>query len=283
MPTAEINNYVFDYTDDGVGDPIVCSHGAICDRRIWEGQRSALSNEFRIVAYSHRYHWPNQPVEEGVGVQMQEQVEDLEALIGELDLAPAHLMGNSSGAYICLMVAIRRPDLVRSLVLGEVGAFPLFMNIPPKPLDLPRLLFTKPRTGIPLIRFFATAFGPAMLAFKRGDRETASRRFLDGVLGSGGYAAMPKEQLQQVRDNNFPEQFQGSFMPVTDDQVRSVKTPTLLVDGARSPKFFARLNDRMEELLPNVERVAIPDASHCMQVDNPQAFNEAVALFLQKH
>lgn len=283
MAKVEINNYVFDYTDDGTGDPVVCSHGAICDRRIWEGQRSLLSDEFRILAYSRRFHWPNEPVEAGSGVRMEEQVEDLEALIGELNMAPAHLMGNSSGAYICLMVAIRRPDLVRSLVLGETSAFPLFMNIPPKPLDVPRLLFTRPRVGIPLLRFFATAFGPSMLAFKRGDRETAARRFLNGVLGHGGYEAMPDEQLEQVRDNNFPEQFQGSFMPVTDDEVQCVQTPTLLVDGALSPKFFARLNDRLEELLPNVERVTIPDASHCMQVDNPKAFNDAVASFLHKH
>lgn len=283
MPKIDVNDYVFDYTDEGTGDAVVCSHGALCDRRIWEKQRVAIAGEYRLIAHSHRYHWPGQSVDEGVGVQMEEQVEDLEALIGELDLAPAHLVGNSSGAYICLMVAIRKPELVRSLVLAEPAAFTLFMSIPPKPLDLPRLLLTRPRTGIPLTRFFATAFGPSMVAFKRGDREAGARKFLNGVLGPRGYASMPEEQLEQVCDNSFPEQFQGSFMPMTDDEVRNLRVPTLLVDGDRSPTFFARLNDRLEELLPSVERAVIPDASHCPQVDNPEKFNSAVLSFLRAH
>jgi pimeloyl-ACP methyl ester carboxylesterase len=43
------------------------------------------------------------------------------------------------------------------------------------------------------------------------------------------------------------------------------------------------LTDRLQELLPNVERVEIPAASHLMGEDNPGAVNEAILGFLARH
>jgi pimeloyl-ACP methyl ester carboxylesterase len=45
--------------------------------------------------------------------------DDLLALLRKLDASPAHLVGNSSGAYIALVFAMQHPEAVRSLVLGE--------------------------------------------------------------------------------------------------------------------------------------------------------------------
>jgi pimeloyl-ACP methyl ester carboxylesterase len=53
--------------------------------------------------------------------------------------------------------------------------------------------------------------------------------------------------------------------------------------GERSPSVFLRLTDRLEELLPIVERVEIPDASHLMHEDNASAVNEAIVGFLRRH
>ena len=40
--------------------------------------------------------------------------------------------------------------------------------------------------------------------------------------------------------------------------------------GARSPAILLRLTDRLQQLLPNVERVEIADASHAMHEENPE-------------
>ena len=52
-------------------------------------------------------------------------VADLGALIAQLKATPAHLVGNSYGAYVALALAIAHPELVRGLVLGETGVLPL--------------------------------------------------------------------------------------------------------------------------------------------------------------
>ncbi len=66
------------------------------------------------------------------------------------------------------------------------------------------------------------------------------------------------------------------FPLLQDNDVGGVRVPVLLVTGDRSPAFLLRLTDRLEELLPIVERIEIPDASHAMHEENPPAVNEAV-------
>ena len=281
MAKVNVNGYELDYTDDGGGEPVVFVHGALSDRRIWEGQRSVLSERFRVIVYSRRYHWPNESIAERAEYGMLEQVEDLEGLIGTLQLAPAHLVGNSYGAFICLMVAIRRPNLVRSLALAEPPVIPLFASFPPKPLELLGLLITRPRAAVALFRFAATGIRPSRAAFERGDYDEGVRIFTEAVLGPKGYELMTEERVEQMRVNDFPEQFLGDgFVPLTAEEVRNVLAPTLLMTGEHSQSFLIHLIDRLEELLPHNDRVEIPGASHDMQVDNPEAFNVALRSFL---
>ena len=71
--------------------------------------------------------------------------------------------------------------------------------------------------------------------------------------------------------------------PLSEDDVRGVAAPTLLMTGERSPAYPLRLTDRLAELLPNVERVEIAGASHLMHEENAGAVNEAILGFLARH
>ena len=51
-------------------------------------------------------------------------VADRGALVNELKATPAHLVGNSYGAYIALALAVDSPELMRSLVLREPPSLP---------------------------------------------------------------------------------------------------------------------------------------------------------------
>lgn len=61
--------------------------------------------------------------------------------------------------------------------------------------------------------------------------------------------------------------------------LRDIRVPVLLLDGARSPAIMRVLNDRLHELIPHAERVEIPDASHDAHMDNPGAVTEAIRSF----
>ncbi len=73
------------------------------------------------------------------------------------------------------------------------------------------------------------------------------------------------------------------FPPTTCEDVQKVKAPTLVVDGSSVLRGSMLINDMLEHCLPSVERATIPAASHQMEVENPQAFNERVLAFIAKH
>jgi len=90
------------------------------------------------------------------------------------------------------MLAIKEPSLVRSLVLAEPPVITLFVSTPPKPLELLKLLVSKPRTAAAIINFGAKGIVPATKAFRLGDIEAGVQIFGDAVFGHGGYNRLSK-------------------------------------------------------------------------------------------
>ena len=163
---------------------------------------------------------------------------------------------------------------------------PLFVSTPPRSPELLRLLIRRPRTAIALIGFGAKVMSPVQRAFRRDDDEKAMLTFVNGVLGLDAYEQLPGARKQQMVENGSAlkaAMLGDGFPPLTDDEVRNVRVPTLLVTGERSPTFLLRLTDRLQELLPHVERVEIPTASHLMHEQNAPALNAALLEFLRRH
>ena len=103
------------------------------------------------------------------------------------------------------------------------------------------------------------------------------------MLGSDAFERLSPERKAQAWDNVAVDKAQllgEGFPPLGDDEVRGVRAPTLLLLGEESPAFLHRLSDRLEELLPNVQRIVVPGASHIMHEENPRAVNDAVLGFL---
>jgi pimeloyl-ACP methyl ester carboxylesterase len=93
--------------------------------------------------------------------------------------------------------------------------------------------------------------------------------------------------LDQIHDNLIELSALATdedvFPPIDKDEVRGIRAPVLLVAGAQSPFHLGVLVDSLEELIPNVERVDIPDASHLLHEDNATGLNQAIRGFLGRH
>src|SRR6266540_1720193 len=63
---------------------------------------------YRVLVYSRRYHPPNPPQNDAQTYSPMLHAEDLAALLLQLDLAPAHVVGSSYGAYTALVLALDR-------------------------------------------------------------------------------------------------------------------------------------------------------------------------------
>jgi pimeloyl-ACP methyl ester carboxylesterase len=286
LRTVVVNGAALAYRERGEGEPVVFVHGSASDLRTWEQQLPAIGVSYRAIAYSRRFARPNEDIEPRADDQMLPHVEDLTAFLQALGAEPAHLVGHSWGAFICLLTAVRYPQLVRSLVLGEPPVLTLFTSVPPRPSELVRLLVRRPRTAFAILGFGVKAHAPAQKAFRHGDVEAALAEMSQGMLGRHTWERLSDERKQQARENvnTLRAQVLGAgFPPLSDDDVRGVTAPTLLLTGERSPAYPLRLTDRLEQLLPHAERVWITGASHLMHEENAAAVNQAILGFLAHH
>jgi len=274
MKTKEVrvNGLTFHYIERGQGTPVLLVHGTLEDYRTWDGQLEAFSKGYQLISYSRRYHYPNEWIKDSTDFSITIHARDLAALIKALNLPPVHLIGHSYGGSIAFLVARDHPEVIRSLTLAEPSLVPLLKTTP---------------EGDALLTAAITRSIATSEAFKQGNDEEGVRRFVNGVLGEGSYEKLPPPVLKRVMDNvqelKGEVSSQDLYPPTTCDDVQKVKAPTLLVDGELSPKMFHVIDDMLEHCLPSVERATIPAASHQMEVENPQAFNETVLAFIAKH
>lgn len=267
--TVHVNGVDLAYVEQGTGDAVVFVHGGVTDYRSWALQIEPFAQHYRVIAFSRRYHFPNPGADQTSDYRAAEHRDDLAALIQVLRLQPAHLVASSYGAYIALLLALSRPQLVRSLVLGE----------PPVPF-----LF-----GPEAIKAMTEQVEPSRQAFERGDSEQAVRVFLDSVVGPGGFDRFPPAARQMILDNapefrlevnSAPDHY---FMAFSCADLGNVQAPTLLLTGAESPSFLHQMTDALERCLPTTERATVAQASHGMHNQNPHAYNETVLSFLGRH
>ncbi|MCO5222142.1 MAG: alpha/beta hydrolase [Thermomicrobiales bacterium] len=273
--TVRVGDSDLAYVSEGDGDAMVFVHGSVSDYRSWRDQISFFATSYRALSYSRRYHWPNAQPDPAATYGVAQHVADLSVLIEALDLAPVRLVGSSYGAMAALTLTVMRPELVRTLVLGE-------------PPLLPWLETAK--GGAALQDAFMTgAFRPAHQAFERGEPETGVRTFINGVIGPGAFDRLSPPAREVMLDNAAAMRAETAtppelyFSSLSRDDVREMTTPALLVEGAQSPRMFGVITDELARVLPEAERVMIPATAHGMHSQNPAAYNKAFLAFQARH
>jgi pimeloyl-ACP methyl ester carboxylesterase len=252
------------YVERGKGDAVVFVHGTLGDYAVWDGQLGPFAETYRAVAYSRRYNYPNanklRPKHSAVV-----EAEDLAAFIRKLDLGKVHVVGHSYGGYTALFLAVKHPELVRTLTLAE-----------------PPVVFAGDRLDDAKARLVKRA----RAAFAKGDSEDAVRTIVNST-GEGTYEKIPAPFRKLVL-RNAPELealvTSDNMYPELDrDAVRKIAAPTLLLSGEKSPPSLKKVEEELERLLPKkgCQHVVIRDAGHGMWFQQPAACRKAVLDFLR--
>jgi pimeloyl-ACP methyl ester carboxylesterase len=125
MPRFQHGAVEIAYLDEGQGEPIVLVHGFASNKEanwVGPGWVSTLTRAGkRVIAPDNRGHGQSTRLYDPADYHTDRMAEDVVALIDHLALERVDLMGYSMGSRICAFVSVRRPDRVRSLILGGLG------------------------------------------------------------------------------------------------------------------------------------------------------------------
>ena len=268
MSTVRVNGVDLYYELSGSGEPLVLVHGSWGDHHNWDPVVASLSESFRVLAYDRRGHSASErPAGQG---SVFEDADDLAALVEELELAPAHIAGNSFGAVVVLRAAIRSPEVFRSLIAHEPPLFPLLAGTELEPaLE-------------EVQRRIAAVVGP----LEAGDHEGAARLFADTIaFGPGAWDQQLTSEMRDVFITNAPtwldEVHDPDALQMDLEALGGFDGPALLTSGTESAPFFAPVVDMVAERLPRSERVTIEGADHVPHISVPERYVELVRTFAQ--
>jgi non-heme chloroperoxidase len=278
--SIEINGRQLHYIEQG-GDgqqtpSIIFIHGGLDDYRCWQYQVDSFSKKYRTISYSRRFAYPNKWI--GNVAQdntIEDNARDLVEMIKKLQLAPAHLVGASYGAFTALYCVSKNPDLAKTMVLNE----PPIMEI---------LARSHLKEDVELRQTFRTrVLSPTQGASRAGDFRKAAQVAIDGIMDIDNYfGQLPEEGKQFLIDNakSIESELQSSMLTsFTTEDVRQITTiPMLLVKGELSPKYFLRIVDILSENMPNSEQIVIPNVSHD-DFKSGNFFTSKVMQFFAKH
>jgi pimeloyl-ACP methyl ester carboxylesterase len=265
MRTAPVGDVDLAYEVRGAGEPVLLVHGGVC-ADLFRGllAEPRLATGRRLIHY-HRVGYGGSGRIDGE-VTLRQQAAHCRALLRQLGVDRAHVVGHSSGASIALQLALDHPAAVRSLALLETALL-----------------------AVPTGEFAAVA----MRHHRDGDRAAAVPTWLGGVAGPHYRIALdrllPSAFDQAVADadtffgQELPAVRRWSFGP--EDAAR-VGQPVLAVLGAGSDEVspaFGRRHDLLLRWLPAAESYVLPGATHLMPVQNPVGLAEALAHFLGEH
>jgi pimeloyl-ACP methyl ester carboxylesterase len=261
MPTLTINGTPHAYEMAGQGSALLLLHAGIADRRMWDDVWPMLTAHHRCLRFDLRGYGdtpiPREPFA---------WTADTAALLRELGVQRAHVVGVSMGAGVAIDLALAHPDLVDRLVLVA--------------------------PGLPGWEWSAAmdAFDAAETeAVERGDLEEASwinvRHWVDGVGRPGGQAdASLRQRVFEMQKRAFeidePEAEGRWLVPDRGDHLGEIRSPTLLVVGELDQPDFAAIGRRMAEEIPGARLEMMPGVAHLPPMEAPEAFSRLVLDFL---
>ena len=283
MPTLEVNGASLYYEAKGAGATIVFVHGIPTDYRAWAAQSGPFTRDRKMVALSRRYAFPNKREGDMTDSTVQNNAEDLRAIVESLGAGPVDLVGHSYGGFISAFLSAEHPGLVNSLVLVEPAVSTLLVADQTSSSQLLALLFRSPSVALSARRFQTRSLMPSLKALDAGDLQRAVELNVDGVQDfTGAFARLPDDVRRMMLDNaRTIAELKTSFPRFTSAEAGKIAAPTLILNGEGSTPWLRRIGRLLGKAIPKAQNATIRGASHFPHFENPLEFNASVQDFLR--
>ncbi|MFI7297015.1 alpha/beta fold hydrolase [Streptomyces sp. NPDC050121] len=251
--------------------PVLLLHGLAGHLGEWDDLTARLlADGHRVVRYDARGHGAS--TRTPADMTRAAAVRDAVALLDELDLPPAILLGQSLGGLTALLTAAAQPSRVSALILVEAGPAGGDPDLPEQIrswLDGWPTPFPTFEQAVAFLGHEAWARG---LDWRPDGSGTDGTGTDAGGTDAGGYARVDRDTMVAAVTELAARDYWEEWSRVT--------CPTLVVRGENG-MMPAEEQRRMQTRRPADTHVTvIPDASHDVHLDRPKALHEAVTTFL---
>jgi pimeloyl-ACP methyl ester carboxylesterase len=244
----------------GAGPDVLLIAGLSDPAEAWTFQLEGLADDHRLTAFDNRGAGRSPLPPEGFTVE--DMADDAAALLRSLDVAPAHVVGFSGGSTTAQHLAIRHPELVRSLVLCSTWARPdAYLRAMTDAWAW--LADVAPSERAMLEAFFLWIYTP--------------RAHEDGMV------ELVIEEALSFPHPQTPEGFRRQLAAWVGhdslERLGEIVVPTLVIAGELDICTPPRLGRVVAERIPGAELVVLPGEAHQPFQESPDEFNALVAAF----
>jgi pimeloyl-ACP methyl ester carboxylesterase len=258
---AAIAGTSIEYDVRGSGPSVLFLHAFPLTLRMWDAQARALEGTHQVVRFDARGFGGTPP---GDGLLTMERIaDDAVALLDHLGLSKAIVCGLSMGGYAAFALMRRHPQRVKGLVLADTRTAP---DSPEAKRNRSAQADTVRREGPSGIAegFLQKAVGEAT----RAERPEVVARVREMILAASARGIVDALAGLAARADSGPT-------------LREIHVPTLVVCGAEDALTPVADSEAIQRGIPGSRLEIIPKAGHLSALEDPAAFNTALAPFLE--
>ncbi len=267
MERVELNGAQFAYEVRGSGEPVLLIHGTVFADDFAPVAAQPRAQPYKLIRY-HRRGFGQSSHIPGPADSIAQHAADALALLNELGISRAHVVGHSFGAAVALQLALYARRVAQSLTLLE-------------PL-LP---------GVPEASEAATVVRPLVERFRRGEANAALDallRFLQGDQYRTEIESNLGDRALEQALADAPTIFNSEVPAIESwqferDQARHMTAPVMFMIGDQTRDFYRSSHDTLLKWFAAPEQMVVYRGGHLLHITNARAVANGMARFLARH
>jgi pimeloyl-ACP methyl ester carboxylesterase len=268
------------YSSEGKGLPLVFCYGLVCSSLHWTYQIEHFARLYRAIWFDYRGHANSEVPADLKSLTVETMARDLRALLDELGVERAVLLGHSMGVNTVLELYRQAPERVAGMVLANGTAR--------QPLET--LLGSNAlQAGFRLLKR-TYDFSPDLVqAFWKLQKGNPVARAAMAAVGFNPHLTPPEDvqlYLDQIADMDpriFLSLIENYDTYDATSWLHTVRVPTLIFGGQNDLAIPIAQQELMHQLIPGSRLEIIRHGSHCPQMDLPELVNLKIEGFLREN
>lgn len=242
------------------GAPLVILHGLYGNHGNWSTHARHLAAHYAVYGFDARNHGQSPHAD---SMRLEEMAADVAETMDSLGIPTAHVLGHSMGGKTAMLLALREPERVRSLIV----------------VDIAPVAYEK---GVDPVLKALLSLDPAQLTSRtQADAQLAER--------------ITSKEVRDFLLSNLQRSPEGHFhwrinLPVIRDyfdevtgwpeQAKPYEGPALFIRGETSDYVLPEYYAAMRRQFPNGTLKTVANAGHWVHSEKPEALQRLVENFL---